>query len=1206
MKTTFFFFTFAFSGISFWVFGQSLTENYIKTTEYLTENANLNQAKITVQYFDGLGRPSQVVAHKQAPGQKDIITHIEYDDYGRQVKEFLPFRANRASLNYEGNAGQGTMNYYQTHYNTQIAFSEKELETSPLNRVLKQAAPGNDWALNAGNEIEFDYQTNMQNEVIIFRAHITSVNFNIYRTSLQKGYNGKQYYTAGQLNKTITKDENHQNGNNNTIEEFKNKQGQVILKRTYENNEPHDTYYVYDDFGNLNFVLPPLANHENMTIAELNNLGYQYVYDNRNRLAEKKLPGKGWEYMLYDKQNRLVGTQDSILKVQGKWLFTKYDKFGRVAYTGIVNSSENRHNLQTFLNTNPTFATNNVARTANVGFTMNGLAVYYQRINAWPSSFTEILSVNYYDSYANITPSNLIPASVYGETIISQVPNNQGVTTKGLNIATFLRILNENKWEKIYTFYDTKSRPVRTHKINYLGGKTITDVQLDFRGKVLEDKTNHSRLNNGGWNIRNFYTYDHAERLLTHKHQIDNGLIEVLANNEYDNLGQLRMKNVGGKENYDIPLQSIDYKYNIRGWLTDINNIDNLYDQKSSEFMDIWAFRINYNTPINRDNDVEPLYNGNISETYWRTGNDNMVRGYGFTYDALNRLKAGNYRKPSATVYVDNFNESLTYDKNGNIKSLQRRGGFDHPLSAGMDIDLLNYTYMHNGKSNQLLKVTDATGSHQGFHNGTSGTQNDYTYDANGNMISDRNKGITQIQYNHLNLPTQINLNGLNSGEITYVYNAAGAKVQKKVTQDSYTITTDYLDGFQYENEQLMFFGHAEGYVSLAQIPELMEVKKLSYVYNYVDHLGNIRLSYTEDPKHPNELIILEENNYYPFGLKHQDYNKELKKVDFWKYAGLPQQEIIDHAEKFISIVPVVKGEYKYKFQNQELQDELGLNWYSFKWRNYMPDIGRFFNPDPLSEQYAYQSHYNFSENRVIDGRELEGLEYVSVHHYANGAVSKTEYYKMSNSQIKRLGGTTAGIHNSVPYGAGGKGIAHYYYNDAGNRIDTKTHWEQQQTGGTSDFAYHGLYSGPGSITYDGVEKSTNYNFDAQPIDYADAIAKRHDMDYAAAAGENYAGYLEDVRTLQADRDMVQRIDDFVNPFKSVNGIETPVRTSYSTEMDFSMLGQRVLINALATYKQWKVDKELGNDNLYKDNREAFGKAHPGTAKILDQLPKEQ
>lgn len=254
---------------------------------------------------------------------------------------------------------------------------------------------------------------------------------------------------------------------------------------------------------------------------------------------------------------------------------------------------------------------------------------------------------------------------------------------------------------------------------------------------------------------------------------------------------------------------------------------------------------------------------------------------------------------------------------------------------------------------------------------------------------------------------------------------------------------------------------------------------------------------------------------------------------------------------------------------------------------------------DPLTGSYPMLTPYQFASNRPIDGIDLDGLEYISFHHYANGKVGKTEFYKMTNKQIKSLGGTTAGIHNSVANGEGGKGIVHHYYNDDGKRAATI--WEQRQIGGESDLMYHGLFSGPGSVTNDGFEGSTNYAFDEQPIDWADAIAKRHDMDYESIATENYAGYLEDVRTLQADRDMVQRIDDFVNPFKSVTGIETPVRTSYSTEMDFTMLGQKALINSLATYKQWKVDNGLGNDNLYKDNREAFGKAHPVIAKILDQ-----
>ncbi|MCT2561808.1 RHS repeat domain-containing protein [Chryseobacterium herbae] len=90
------------------------------------------------------------------------------------------------------------------------------------------------------------------------------------------------------------------------------------------------------------------------------------------------------------------------------------------------------------------------------------------------------------------------------------------------------------------------------------------------------------------------------------------------------------------------------------------------------------------------------------------------------------------------------------------------------------------------------------------------------------------------------------------------------------------------------------------------------------------------------------------ETNYYPFGMEYEGFQ------------GTNTQ------------LPT----YRYGFQGQEKQTETG--WSSFKWRNSIPELGRFFNVDPLSEKYAYQSHYNFSENRVVDGRELEGLEWVS------------------------------------------------------------------------------------------------------------------------------------------------------------------------------------------------------------------------------------
>jgi len=184
----------------------------------------------------------------------------------------------------------------------------------------------------------------------------------------------------------------------------------------------------------------------------------------------------------------------------------------------------------------------------------------------------------------------------------------------------------------------------------------------------------------------------------------------------------------------------------------------------------------------------------------------------------------------------------------------------------------------------------------------------------------------------------------------------------------------------------------------------------------------------------------------------------------------------------------------------------------------------------------------------------------------------------------------------------------HYYYDKSG--AVTKELWDQKQTGGSSDFEYHGLYSGPGSITKDGGKASSNYDFSFQPIDWSDAIAKRHDMDYAAATatGEEYAGFLEDIRTVQADKDMVLRIGNLINninnPFKknNVEGVEKPYRTSASGEMIATLNGQSAAISGLATYKQWKIDNNYSNKDTYDKLRDQFKKDNWLTSKVIDLI----
>ncbi len=93
---------------------------------------------------------------------------------------------------------------------------------------------------------------------------------------------------------------------------------------------------------------------------------------------------------------------------------------------------------------------------------------------------------------------------------------------------------------------------------------------------------------------------------------------------------------------------------------------------------------------------------------------------------------------------------------------------------------------------------------------------------------------------------------------------------------------------------------------------------------------------------------------------------------------------------------------YRYGFQGQEKDDEVKGegNSVNYKYRMHDPRIGRFFAIDPLAPKYPHNSPYAFSENRVIDGVELEGLEYLAVKtiHDKNFKIRKQDYTKINRN----------------------------------------------------------------------------------------------------------------------------------------------------------------------------------------------------------------
>lgn len=959
-------------------------KNYIKNKQYKINTTNtitnpsITDAFQNITYFDGLGRPIQKINHRQSESGNDIITHIEYDTFGREIKNYLPI-VNGQTLDFHNIDASTVGAFYSTPTiptmePTANPYSENLFESSPLNRLLKQAAPGDDWHMGNGHEIKFDYQTNLANDAVrLFKATTTwNVSLGLYDISLSD--NG--FYIENDLYKYVIKNENWTNGNLNTTQEFKDKSGRIILKRAFANDQngaiiPHDTYYVYDEYGNLTYVIPPKATGNIASV--LSELCYQYKFDWRNRLVEKKIPGRQWEYIVYDKLDRVVMTGPTRppltdLSYDG-WLINKYDVFNRVVVTGWMTTTasgitSNVRKARQLERDNPTSIVNETRlSTGNMtpAGTGNSVNPAYSYSNVClPTSGYYILGVNYYDDYNYVTEAPSIPTDILGQPVFY----NYNVRPIGLLTGKWTKVLStaaSNRREFRYQLYDYKGRVLRdlvkNHE-NSPGGYTQVDSKFDFEGKKEYSVTLHKRINSeSGVTITDYYTYTNQSRLFSHTQKINTMAIQLIAENSYDDLGNLISKKVGNTAN--SPLQKVDYRYNIRGWLSSIN-----HDASNNAFLnnaenDLFSFKINYNSVQNETNYIgKPQFNGNISEIYWKTANDFELRKYGYFYDGLNRLTDAIYLKPgNCSPEPSTYNERISYDMNGNIMTLKRNGGLDGVLPE-QEIDNLTYTYANNNQSNRLIGVSDVyANAANGFIDGTN-TGDDFTYDAYGNLKTDANKGITEITYNHLNLPTKITFG--TTGNITYIYNAEGKKVEKTIKEGTIETNTKYLEAFQYVKNVLTFFPHPEGYVSKTS-------SNYNYAFNYTDHLGNVRLTYSDIDKDgileteeevidcpgggPNCITyfrscILKENNYYPFGLQHEGYNQD-------------QGQQVD---------------YKYRYNGQEWQDELGLNMTAMDYRQYDNMLGRFNGIDALAELMPNLTPYHFGFSNPIHWGDPSGL----------------------------------------------------------------------------------------------------------------------------------------------------------------------------------------------------------------------------------------
>ena len=635
----------------------------------------------------------------------------------------------------------------------------------------------------------------------------------------------------------------------------------------------------------------------------------------------RKLPGCDAVRYVYDKADRLIFVQDGNLKGQGRWRFTIPDALGRTVLSGLC--SEPLPVDGSAVEAEFTGSGSYKGYAVKVGGTVRAL------------SGSRLLTVNYYDNY-DFLGKNGFPAYAYDSSMESSGYGTKS-DARGMLTGSVTGLAGDGAGQ-LYSvvYYDRRSRPVQRQSSNSLGGKETEYTAYNFTGQPTRLRHVHTAQGKAARTEVRTYSYDHAGRLLTVKHKLD-ALGEVtLVNNVYDDLGRLQSKSLHGSA-----VNKQTYTYNIRGWLTGVSGskfTQNLY----------------YNT----GNGVAK-YNGSISSMTWKAGNESTVRGYKFTYDGLDRLLNAIYGETAGiSTNANRFSENVTnYDKNGNIKGLQRYG--QTGASAYGLID--NLTFTLNG--NRLNRVDDAvTASTYGggfeFKDGVK-QANEYAYDANGNLTKDLNKGITGISYNCLNLPNAVTFS--DGSTITYTYGADGTKLRTVHKIGSATTTTDYCGNVIYENGVQKLLLTEEGYVTLSDS---------KYHYYLKDHQGNNRVVINQSG------TVEETNHYYPFG-------------GVFASAG--------------SIQP-------YKYNGKEFDNKKGLNWYDYGARHYDAALGRFTTNDRFAEKYYSMSPYQYGANNPVNNIDVNG-DTIVVNPNPNGLIDNvrmffgfdTKYQKDVKADLQQL-----------------------------------------------------------------------------------------------------------------------------------------------------------------------------------------------------------
>jgi len=565
---------------------------YLKfKTEDPAELATMGPDKIgeMIAYTDAMNRTSQTIMRQASPNNKDVVSFSVYTLDESHAKSYLSYITNETSGQYRADPVSEQIMFYQTALklaHTTYAYAETQYDGSPLHIARETSSPGYNWRYmpsGSGHTVKMTQRLNLGGEV---RQWVINTDNTVSTTG---------FYPTGSLLGIEGEDENrNQLGGGRKTITFTDISGRTILKKeTLTASQELLTYYVYDDFGNLRFIVPPKASgaipasgtwNSSSCQSTGNDLVFWNKYDEKQRIIQKKIPGKAAEYFVYDKLDRVVMRQDGNLRTANKWYCYKYDIFGRVIQEAIVSDNQPQVEIQSFID-GSTAPSHEERCAETVDLPLGYTDQSYPGVIVQGSS-QPILKVNYYDEYPSfVTPSSQFafkeqPSFYRSEEAVSD-------RIRGMVTVMKTRVLNSlDQWLTAVNYYDNRGRLIQTVSNNHLGGIDIMCNSYDFEGKVSKTRLIHNYNSPPLPNevVAYSYEYDNGGRIINVNQKFCPTCEEITyMHYKYNEAGQNIAREFHQSKDGSTWLQSVDYAYNTRGWLTRINKAnlgnDNTYIQ---------------------------------------------------------------------------------------------------------------------------------------------------------------------------------------------------------------------------------------------------------------------------------------------------------------------------------------------------------------------------------------------------------------------------------------------------------------------------------------------------------------------------------------------------------------------------------------------------------------------------------------------------